>query len=350
MKIAPVPQGQVIDLNNQAVAYLQAGKSGEAMASLRMAASILRDRFPEAKNDDDNNDEVSTTSSTTNTTTTTSSNTSETTPGTSHMPSDETTRLQKDETLSTTSSYSNNTRTTTTTGVTTTGSNNSDMDIEVDEEEEHEVYEAVMPLIYSVPASLDTSSTNGNRNNKTTSKISSSSCSFLSYNRALVVSPLLQDAEVMSGVILYNMGLVNHVHGIRRGLSAFVDQALRLYQTGLIIMQTCYNEGIDEDNDEIHFLSTSLVLLALLNNSAQIYSHLIQREGLSYSLGCMRRVLGSTNPAGLNPIVRRIQQLQQQQQQADEQQANDEYESYSFFYMNTMVYSVADSLAFAPAA
>jgi hypothetical protein len=353
MKINPVQQGQGIDFNNQAVAYLQAGQSREAMASLRKAASILRDHFPpsETTSGNENPGVPCTTTTTKNSTSTTSSNTPATTPGTSHMPCDDTIHCQKDETASTTSTTTSNVCHTPTTTA-------EDVEMEVkneeedDDDEEEEVYEAVIPLVFSVPASLDSPSSS----TKTTTTAPLSS--FSSFNRAFVVSPLLQDAEIMSGVILYNMGLINHLHGLRRGLSSFVDQALRLYQTGLVIMQTCYNENIgkdDDDKNESHFLSTSLVLLALLNNSAQIYSHLIQREGLSYSLDCMRHVLGSTSPSGgVNPIVRRLQQ--QQQADNDEHQANNEdndnheYESYSFFYMNTMVYSVVDSLALAPAA
>jgi hypothetical protein len=149
------------------------------------------------------------------------------------------------------------------------------------------------------------------------------------YDRALNVSNSNQNDEVISATILYNMGLLHHLKGLDQGKCEYVNKALRLYQTALIILARCDN-----------FLSASicqsinLLRLALLNNSAQIHLHLFQREGLDESLYYIRFILDNASITVLSS--------------RDENQ-EDEYNCYSFFLINAMICS-GDLLNIAPAA
>lgn len=113
--------------------------------------------------------------------------------------------------------------------------------------------------------------------------IAKEECALCIYDQALLVSLEEQDGEVITSVILYNMALVNHNRGIHRGRTSFLSKALRLYKMSLDILlkSDCRSHSID------------ILLLALFNNAAQIYSQLFDLEEMRQCLDCMREVLAS---------------------------------------------------------
>jgi hypothetical protein len=101
------------------------------------------------------------------------------------------------------------------------------------------------------------------------------------YDRALLVSDDEQNREVLTAVILYNMALVNHGRGINLGRSKFIAKALKLYKLSLEVLLK------SEDKER----PVNLLLLAIFNNSAHIYSQFFNIEGMRQCLDCMRQVL-----------------------------------------------------------
>lgn len=137
-----------------------------------------------------------------------------------------------------------------------------------------------------------------------------------SYDKALIISEDEQNRETISAVVLYNMALINHNRGIQSGRTSLLKKALRLYRMSLeILLKADFHSQLD----------VNLLLLALFNNTAQIYSQRYDLDQMRHCLGCMREVL-ATEP---------------------EEAANEEH--LSTFFMNTMFYP-GEEITSAPAA
>jgi hypothetical protein len=107
------------------------------------------------------------------------------------------------------------------------------------------------------------------------------------FDRALIVSIDEQDDGIISATILYNEALAHHVRGLLdQGKSEHYDKALQLYQAALLLVLT---RSYSSARTFCH--SVDLLILALLNNSAQIQAMFFHREGVAESLDYMRCIL-----------------------------------------------------------
>jgi hypothetical protein len=96
-----------------------------------------------------------------------------------------------------------------------------------------------------------------------TSSLSQDVPLILNYSRALTVCEDVEDKDLLTGVVLYNMALVNHCRAIQLGISSLLSIALNLYKIAATVLER--NTGdVDASNE--------LVLLALYNNMAQIHA------------------------------------------------------------------------------
>jgi hypothetical protein len=137
----------------------------------------------------------------------------------------------------------------------------------------------------------------------------------LLYNRAIIVVPSEQDKELLTGVVLYNMALVNHSRAIERGTSSLLTVALKIYQMAASIMEDSEDQSGTGD----------LLQLAVYNNMAQIHSIRFSTEDMFECLNKTRTSLATA---------------------ADESFVDED--DYNFFFMNTMLQT--EELTVAPAA
>jgi hypothetical protein len=135
------------------------------------------------------------------------------------------------------------------------------------------------------------------------------------YDRALLVDTALEGDEILSSVILYNMGLLHHNRGLESGVSNFLHRGYRLYQISLDIL-TRQNSASDP-----------LLLMALFNNMAHVASNLFQVNEMRAALGHIRTILSGM---GHRP-------------QLDE-------DDYAIFYANTFMFGQREEFMVAPAA
>jgi len=84
----------------------------------------------------------------------------------------------------------------------------------------------------------------------------------LNYNKALMVLHSLNDLEVLTSVVLYNMATINHARAIERGSSTLLTNALKAYKMATDVIKI--RDGIDRASD--------FVLLLSYHNMAHIYS------------------------------------------------------------------------------
>jgi hypothetical protein len=96
-----------------------------------------------------------------------------------------------------------------------------------------------------------------------TSSLSQDVPLILNYSRALTVFDDVQDKDLLTGVVLYNMALVNHCRAIEFGISSLLSIALNLYKIAASVLERF--SDVDASNE--------LVLLALYNNMAQIHAY-----------------------------------------------------------------------------
>lgn len=96
------------------------------------------------------------------------------------------------------------------------------------------------------------------------------------------------DDEFLSCVLLYNMGLTNHLSGIRNGDQENMATALKLYEMSLTIALRTKSLPID----------ASLLILALYNNMAHIYAQRSASDKTKFALVQMTRMLETAN----NPV------------------------------------------------
>lgn len=143
--------------------------------------------------------------------------------------------------------------------------------------------------------------------------------SFISmFDRAFCIDDDCEDEdELMSAVvIMYNMALVNHARGIDRGTNSYLSNALQLYEMALNLLE----------NMSLFPPEAVLLLLALYNNVAHIYSHRYAIQPTRKFLDLLHQVLKDF----ASPTI--------------------EEEDYALFYLNALVYENNRDFAFAPAA
>jgi hypothetical protein len=85
----------------------------------------------------------------------------------------------------------------------------------------------------------------------------------LNYSRALTIVDDVQDKDLLTGVVLYNLALVNYCRWIELGISSLLSIALNLYKIAATVLER--SRDVDASNE--------LVLLALYNNMAQIHAY-----------------------------------------------------------------------------
>jgi hypothetical protein len=136
----------------------------------------------------------------------------------------------------------------------------------------------------------------------------------LLYNRAILVFPDEQDKELLTGVALYNMALVNHCRAIERGTSSLLTVALNIYEMAAAIMKDA----------KIQSGTGDLLQLALYNNMAQIHSISFATEEMFTCLDKTRTFLAAATDESLLDY------------------------DYDFFFTNTMLQ--IEELILAPAA
>jgi hypothetical protein len=136
----------------------------------------------------------------------------------------------------------------------------------------------------------------------------------LFYNRAIIISPSEQDKELLAGVVLYNMALVNHCRAIERNTSSLLTVALNIYEMAAAIMTDSKDQGGIGD----------LLQMAIYNNMAQIHSIRFSTENMFECLDETRTFLAAATVESLSD------------------------EDYNFFSTNTMLR--IKELTLAPAA
>ena len=132
------------------------------------------------------------------------------------------------------------------------------------------------------------------------------------YDRAFVLPGDEADTELVSAVVLFNMGLINQSRGIQLNKSYCLKRALELYKVSLQMYQRSKSEA---------FVDT--LGLAILNNSAQIYFEMFAFDEMRQCLDCVREII--------------------------EESEGDVDEDYSIFHLNAAV-CTSDKLLHAPAA
>jgi hypothetical protein len=136
----------------------------------------------------------------------------------------------------------------------------------------------------------------------------------LLYNRAIIVLPGAQDRELLIGVALYNMALVNHRRAIERGTSNLLTVALKIYEMAAAIIE----------DSNIQSGTGYLLQLAVFNNMAQIHSIRFATEEMFECLDETKTFLAAA---------------------ADERLLDDDY---NIFFMNNIIQK--EELILAPAA
>ena len=130
----------------------------------------------------------------------------------------------------------------------------SSWNLDSDEHEEYDMgIEAQVPSLHGIPVPSD----NARR------RIFEQSIVTL-FDRAFCVDNEAQVSEELLGsVVLYNMALVNHLRGIDCGASSFLATALALYQMSLDLLLDSKSLPVD----------THVLMMAIHNNSAHIHAH-----------------------------------------------------------------------------
>jgi hypothetical protein len=106
----------------------------------------------------------------------------------------------------------------------------------------------------------------------------------LLYNRAIIVPNDAQGRELLTGVALYNMALVNHCRAIERGgTSRLLAVALKIYEMAAAIIQDSKGQSG----------TGNLLQLAVYNNMAQIHSIRFATEEMFECLNKTRNFLAA---------------------------------------------------------
>jgi hypothetical protein len=211
-----MPASKVVALNNNAVASLLNGRPKEALALLSKATAILKDHFADTKTPR-----------------------SRSSPNETPLPRRgyKLPRFVSESSLQHQCNLSSSTPCPTCNGEGEGNGNSSTMEMDVEQDQ---------PSILSFQVR--------------TSSLSQDIPLILNYSRAFTVFDDVEDKDLLTGVVLFNMALVNHCRAIELGISSLLSIALNLYK----IAATVLERDVDASNE--------LVLLALYNNMAQIHA------------------------------------------------------------------------------
>jgi hypothetical protein len=118
-----------------------------------------------------------------------------------------------------------------------------------------------------------------------TSSLSQDAPLILNYSRCLIVVDGVEDKELLTSVVLYNMALVNHCRAIELGISSLLSIALNLYKIAASVLES--SSDIDASNE--------LVLLALYNNMAQIHAYQWSSQEVRECIDKIRMLLSTVS-------------------------------------------------------
>jgi hypothetical protein len=124
------------------------------------------------------------------------------------------------------------------------GSSDDDRSFGMDTEEDNELK---VPSVFSVTGGVVSSLNDG---------------LVLNYNKSLMVLHSLNDLDVLTSVVLYNIAIVKHGRAMERGSSTLLTEALRFYKMATHVIKS--KQDIDRASD--------YVLLVSYHNMAHIYS------------------------------------------------------------------------------
>jgi hypothetical protein len=96
-----------------------------------------------------------------------------------------------------------------------------------------------------------------------TSSLSQDAQLILNYSCAFAIADGIEDKDLLTSCVLYNMALVNYCRAIELGISSLLSNSLSLYKMAASILER--SSDVDASNE--------LVLLALYNNMAQIHAY-----------------------------------------------------------------------------
>jgi hypothetical protein len=106
------------------------------------------------------------------------------------------------------------------------------------------------------------------------------------YAQALVLAPINHHRTLLTGVVLYNMALANHVRAIEKGKASLLMHALKFYVMAVAIVRG--QSDVDVKASSCHWL-----LLALYNNMAHIYMSYSSSEKMLQCLGSIEGLLAA---------------------------------------------------------
>jgi hypothetical protein len=118
-----------------------------------------------------------------------------------------------------------------------------------------------------------------------TSSISQEVPLILNYSRVLAIVDGVQDKDLLSGVVLYNMALINHCRALELGISSLLSVALNLYKMAASVLER--SRGVDPSNE--------LVLLALYNNMAHIHAYQWSSREVRVCIAKIRMLLSAVS-------------------------------------------------------
>jgi hypothetical protein len=107
----------------------------------------------------------------------------------------------------------------------------------------------------------------------------------MNYSRALAIAEGVQDKELLTSVVLYNMALVNHCRAIELGISSLLSIALNLYKIAALLLER--SRDIDASNE--------LVFLALYNNMAHIHAYQWSSQEVRLCIDNIRMLLSTVS-------------------------------------------------------
>jgi hypothetical protein len=107
----------------------------------------------------------------------------------------------------------------------------------------------------------------------------------LNYSRCLTIVDDVEDKELLTSVILYNMALVNHCRAIELGISSLLSISLKLYKMAASVLES--TRDVDASNE--------LVLLAIYNNMAQIHAYQWSSQDLRECIDKIRMLLSTVS-------------------------------------------------------
>jgi hypothetical protein len=96
--------------------------------------------------------------------------------------------------------------------------------------------------------------------------------------------------DILTSVVIYNMGLIVHLQAMRTGRGELLYKALHLYQTA---MQSLNTHHLDPFSQTMARPSISLAMLALalFNNMCNIHTKLFDKSNVIWCLQSMRTIL-----------------------------------------------------------